>query len=378
MVWISKCFILAWVLAVAYAWGPPEISYAITIDTATTTVFISICGDAIVDPGEECDIPGETGLYSTTIVGRQCSAQCEYGPYCGDAVLQTLYDEECDDGNNADGDFCAADCTVENSAGGGGGSSGSGGGSSGGSDEEEVGDTQVNITGKAYPNATVNILLDGDILGTVRANAQADFSFSTQDVESGTNSFGFWANDSRGVRSTTLNVTFDVTQGAVTTISGVLLPPTISVDKISVARGEPITFSGKSAPNVAIATHIDGNAYIETTQTNSSGDWQLLFNTSRLTDAEHIAKARFEVVQGGKTSESNFSQALSFFVGVSPNPVISSSDLNRDGKVNLIDFSILIFWWGTDAGTSNPSADINGNNRVGLEDFSILLFNWTG
>jgi cysteine-rich repeat protein len=36
---------------------------------------------------------------------------------CGDGVLDTGYpgetDEECDDGNNADGDGCAADCTVE-------------------------------------------------------------------------------------------------------------------------------------------------------------------------------------------------------------------------------------------------------------------------
>ncbi len=352
----------------AFVWGEVEI--------ATTSVTISICGDAVINAGEACDVPGETGVYSTTIAGRQCSLTCQYGPYCGDAILQIAYSEECDDGNNTDGDFCAADCTVENSAGGGGGSRGSGGGSSGGGSSDE-GDTEVTITGKAYPNATVNILLDGDVIGTVRADSQANFTFTTE-VESGTNSFGFWANDSRGVRSVTLNTTFDVTQGAITTISGILLPPTISADKLSVQKGETVTFSGRTVPNVALATHVDGNRFIETTQSNASGEWQLPFNTSRLSEDEHTAKAKFEMVLGGKSSESSFSQALQFFVGVPATGAISSSDLNRDGKVNLIDFSILIFWWNTDGGDSNPKADINGNGRVSIEDFSILLFNWTG
>ena len=80
---------------------------------ATTTLEISICGNEIIDDGEECDVLGETGDYSTTIVGRQCDLDCSYGPYCGDAILQTIYGEECDDGNNNDNDFCSAICTIE-------------------------------------------------------------------------------------------------------------------------------------------------------------------------------------------------------------------------------------------------------------------------
>jgi ABC-type transport system involved in cytochrome bd biosynthesis fused ATPase/permease subunit len=36
---------------------------------ATTTVNLSICGNSLVDSGEQCDVPGETGAYSTTILG---------------------------------------------------------------------------------------------------------------------------------------------------------------------------------------------------------------------------------------------------------------------------------------------------------------------
>ena len=50
------------------------------------------------------------------------------------------------------------------------------------------------------------------------------------------------------------------------------------------------------------------------------------------------------------------------------------SDLNKDGKVNLVDFSILLSFWNTD----DAIADINQDGTVNLADFSIMLFNWTG
>ncbi len=374
----TKCLIACVLIATALLWcsffsATPLFAQS---RTATTTLTISICGDSIINAGEACDIPGETGVYSTTIVGRQCSTVCQWGPYCGDGILQTSHSEQCDDGNNVSGDFCSADCTVENSAGGGGGSKGGGGGSGGGS-TKDMGDTQVSIIGKAYPNSAVSILRDGSVIGTVRANGQADFSFTTG-ASPGTNSFGFWANDVHGTRSITLNTTFDVTQGAITNISGILLPPSIRVDKPAVKKGETITFSGQSVPSVSIATYIDGPQTIKTSQTSVSGEWSLPYDTSGLTDGQHTAKPKFQILLGDKLTDSNFGQALAFTVGTAPNGTITSSDLNSDSKVNLTDFSILIFWWGGAGGGSKPSADINGNGKVGLEDFSILLFNWTG
>ena len=88
--------------------------------SATTTITLSICGNSLVDDGEQCDVPGETGLYSTTIVGRQCSTVCRFGSYCGDGILQTQFTEQCDDGNNTDRDFCSAICKVEPAGSGGG------------------------------------------------------------------------------------------------------------------------------------------------------------------------------------------------------------------------------------------------------------------
>lgn len=345
--------------------------------TATTTLTVGICGDTIITTPEECDVPGEVGAYSTSILGRQCNVLCKFGPYCGDTILQTTFAEECDDGNNVSGDFCTADCKAEPIGGGGGSSSGSGGGARGGSDTE-LGDTQVSIQGKAYPNANVNILQDGDVIGVVRANSAADFFFNTES-DPGTTSFGFWATDSSGLRSISFNTTFDVIQGAVTNITGIFLPPTLGIDNKIIDRGDIIILSGQSVPEVDIVTEIHSDANItENTETDEDGDWELVFDTARVDENVHTAQARFEFFIGGNKSQSSLSQAVTFFVGVSPDAIISSSDLNQDGFVNLIDFSILIFWWGTGGGNSNPPADINNNGNVGLEDFSILLFNWTG
>lgn len=344
------------------------------VEVATTTLTVSICGDAVVGGGEQCDVPGETGVYSTNIAGRQCDVDCQFGPYCGDAILQTVYDEECDDGNNADDDFCSADCKIEPASGGGGSTSGGGSGGGGGS-PTEFGDTRISIEGEGYPGRTINILLDGDSIGSVRADNSGEFSFTT-DASPGATTLGFWATDNTGLRSITLNTTFDVTQGAITNVNGVLLPPTLSVDDQTVDPGEVIELSGQAIPDVEVEIFVDDSTFT-TALADGDGIWSVDLDTSALSLAEHVVKARYSKGSSSLRNESGFSTALQLFVGIDGQPT-SNSDLNRDGRVDLIDFSILIFWWQTNGGDSDPPADINQNGRVSLEDFSILLFNWTG
>ncbi len=342
---------------------------------ATTSVTTSICGDSLVDGAEQCDVPGETGVYSTTILGRQCDTDCTFGPYCGDGILQTIYAEECDDGNNDDGDFCGGDCTIEPAGSGGGGSSGGGSQSSGGS-STPLGDTQISISGTAIPRSTINIILDAQAIGSVRADSKGNFEYATN-ASPGTVSMGFWTEDDNNVRSITYSTTFDVTQGAITTLAGVLIPPTIAVSDATINPGDVITFAGQTIPNATVEVFIGDGVKTLTTSSDGGGFWNVDFDTAGIPAAEYIAKARVIKGSGTLTTESSFSSSLQLFLGVDGSPT-TPSDLNRDGSVNLIDFSILIFWWGTAGGDSDPPADINGNGRVSIEDFSILLFNWTG
>jgi cysteine-rich repeat protein len=299
-----------------------------------------------------------------------------FGPYCGDGILQSPFAEQCDDGNNTDGDFCSAMCQIEPAGSGGGGSSGGGSGGGGGRDRP-LGDTIVNITGRGYPSRTINFLLDSRNIGSVQANSLGVFTLATP-ASPGTATLGIWAIDSAGTRSITSSNTFDVTQGAVTNLNDLLLPPSIRVSSQNINPGDALTVSGQAVPNATINLFLDNStAPIQTTQSVANGTWSMTVATERISVAEHTLRARSTTGTLPLTTQSGFSNSIQLFVGVDGR-VTTPSDLNRDSRINLVDFSILIFWWQTNGGDSNPPADINGNGRVSLEDFSILLFNWTG
>jgi hypothetical protein len=50
-----------------------------------------------------------------------------------------------------------------------------------------------------------------------------------------------------------------------------------------------------------------------------------------------------------------------------------SADLNTDGRVDLVDFSMLAFWWGQPIASTEPS-DLNCDGQITLADFSIMQF----
>jgi cysteine-rich repeat protein len=65
----------------------------------------SICGNGIVEPGEECD-PGTAGFT------RECNINCTFSR-CGDEIVNPAAGEECDRGSfNRDDADCTASCKV--------------------------------------------------------------------------------------------------------------------------------------------------------------------------------------------------------------------------------------------------------------------------
>jgi cysteine-rich repeat protein len=77
------------------------------LDTADVVKFVSVqilrCGDGLVNlPGETCDPPGSVAGAS----GNLCRTDCTV---CGDGHMNG--GEQCDDGNNVNGDGCENNCT---------------------------------------------------------------------------------------------------------------------------------------------------------------------------------------------------------------------------------------------------------------------------
>ena len=380
---ITSGIIAAFLIVSGFVFAPP----AEAIDIPTTLI-ISICGDGIINSGEVCDegLGGNLGEYASSTAERMCAPGClSYGPYCGDGILQVRFTEECDDGNNDSGDLCSAQCISEAAtppSGGGTPVNGSptfgGVPASGGTPGSisSVIDTKVVLRGKAYPNSTVSVLLDGNVIGTTNADNSAEFLYSTTEVTPGTATFGFRATDGGGNESLMTSVVFEVVQSAVTTVANIFLPPTIALSDNQIPPGEPLTISGYSVPQADLITeiHAEGSDAVDTltAEVDQAGVWALQVDTASLAVGFHAAKSFFEL---DDASKSGFGRALSFYIGNgAPPDGEASTDINGDNKVNLVDFSIFLTTWGTD----DIRNDFNGDGTVNLADFSILLFNWTG
>lgn len=89
-------------------WGPLPDTTGGTGATSETTGLPPkppLCGDAVIEPGEECDFGEENNLGGY----GGCEPDCTLAPFCGDGSID-LGHEACDDGNNAGGDGCPSDC----------------------------------------------------------------------------------------------------------------------------------------------------------------------------------------------------------------------------------------------------------------------------
>lgn len=271
------------------------------------------------------------------------------------------------------------------SGGGGGGGSGGGNGSSGGGGFETTdgayrsGDGQVTITGYTSPRSTVTFLVDGKIAKTAVAGSDGSYTVILDLIARGTYTFGVYSIDAAKIKSSTFSTSFTVVGARASSLSNIMIPPSILVTPDPVTPGTPVIISGYTIPNatVTIENEKEGSAAsrkVFTSIANANGAWSISVETN--TFAKGNYKVRAKAAQA-TTLQTNFSNYTIYGVGQAANRPLNT-DLNRDGKVNLVDFSILLFWWGTAGGDSDPPADINSDAKVNLTDFSILLFNWTG
>lgn len=234
---------------------------------------------------------------------------------------------------------------------------------------------KVTLQGKAYPEAKITILKDGQIAATVTADSQANFKAEIINITAGTYTFGFWAEDTEGKRSITINFTTDVTERTTTTISGIFLPPTIGLNKTYLQKGKTLNISGQTAPESEVSIFVsypEMPDIIKKTKARTDGIWFYSFDTSVLDEDPYTVRVKATSLEG---LLSTFSQFLAFSIGKEITEVIKKADINEDGKVNLVDFSILLFNWGI---PKNLGADLNNDGEIDLVDFSIMMYYWTG
>ena len=327
------------------------------VSAASVTISASIpsvCGNDRLDTGEEGD---------TSQLGNQ---SCASRGFSGGGTLN-----------------CEVDCTFDTSqcivGSSGSGNSSGGGGGGGGGGGYFASPTQVVFYGRAYPSSEVTLLKDAQVQASTVAGSDASFQITISNLSAGNYIFSLYGEDKNGARSSLLTFPVSVTEGITTNVSGIFIAPTISVDKSEVKKGDSIALFGQSAPAGQITIGVSSNEFFVKTMADANGIYLYNLDTSELEMGQHFAKSKSSVA----SEISSHSQAVAFTVGNktvfapkrSSNPNLKG-DSNKDSKVNLVDFSIMAYWY--KRSTPPVNVDLNNDKKVDLIDFSILAFYWTG
>jgi len=278
---------------------------------------------------------------------------------------------------------------------------GGGGGGGGGGETVVTPSNRIIFQGRAYPASKVTILKDGVLAASTVAGSDAKFEIVLSSLAAGTYNFACYTEDKNKVRSKLLTFPLTVTAGVTITASGIFIAPTIQVDKIEVRKGENIGIFGQSAADsqvsivvgpaatMSIAT-VDASLLASGVTYSSEGDFFVTvkpgadgvyfynFDTSPLDEGGYLTKSKSVAA----AEISAYGDPASFKVGktsVIKPPVTDKctglkGDYNTDCKINLVDFSIQMYWWNK----ASTEVDLNGDGKVDLVDFSIMLYHWTG
>ncbi|MEK7640973.1 MAG: dockerin type I repeat-containing protein [Patescibacteria group bacterium] len=263
--------------------------------------------------------------------------------------------------------------------------SGGGGGGGGGGGAVVSGAATVMFSGRAYPKSSVTLLKDAAVAASSFAGSDTEFAFLLNNVTPGTYIFSLYSEDSQGRRSSLQTFPVSLTAGATTNVTGIFIAPTIAVDKSEVKKGDNIAIFGQTIPSaeVVISVNSEHELFVKT-PADKNGIYLYNLDTVDLEYGQHFTKSK----AASANAISAFSKSVGFAVGtknVAALPEAKSSvikgDMNGDGKVNLVDFSVVAYWWNrvlTATAKVNVDDKLYPDGKITLRDFSILAYYWTG
>ncbi|PIP26606.1 MAG: hypothetical protein COX31_01300 [Candidatus Moranbacteria bacterium CG23_combo_of_CG06-09_8_20_14_all_40_16] len=318
---------------------------AATSAQITATVAVGVCGNNIVEWSEQCDgsaLNGETCL-SLGFDGGTLS---------------------CDTGC----DFDVSECV-------------------------DLGPDEGSIvfSGKAYPYSVIRILKDGQIAATTAAGANGDFKTTLSDLVTGSYLFAVYAYDANGIKSKTLTFQETIVKDEISEVDDIIIPPTLTANNDDVEQGKNIVFSGYAVPLSLVRIYAGSEKDNQTASTtsSSSGYYSYKMDTESLEKDDYAAVARdtvagypvsedstevfFEVEEKNEEEEDDNESDWGSNLNSQCN---QKGDVNRDCRVNQIDFSIFLNWH--QRSNFPKEVDLNGNNQVDLSDLSIMMHYWTG
>ncbi|MBL8030201.1 MAG: fibronectin type III domain-containing protein [Candidatus Doudnabacteria bacterium] len=234
----------------------------------------------------------------------------------------------------------------------------------------------LSLEGFAAPSSKVVVLHNGSEISNTISQTNGRFNIVLNGLREGVYNLALYYFDPEGFRSDFVNVRVVIQSQKSSASKDIFLPPTIKADKSEVRSGDSIRIFGYAYPSSSVLLYSSSETPL-TTQAGLDGKYTFDFPTQNLVKGFYSVKSKAVV----SNLSSSFSSQVKFLVGteniLSPElgACPAKADFNKDCRVNLIDFSILAYWF-ENAGFPDE-IDLNKDQRVDLVDFSILAYYWT-
>ena len=233
----------------------------------------------------------------------------------------------------------------------------------------------LQISGYTAPDTFVIFTEGAAVIGTDVAGPTGYYSHIFSGLQPTTHHLTFYGIDTLNRTTSPVNIEIYTPAKQLTSVSGMLLSPTVQLLADQFNQGEPITASGSAMPNGDITIFTDSPLRTYYSSASANGSWTYtITNSSEFLLGDY---RYYTLVQDHYGLQSLISNTHTFSVvsttgGGTSCGDITQGDLNCDGNVDLTDFSILMYYWGS----ANAAADCNGDFMVNLTDFSIIMYFW--
>lgn len=243
-------------------------------------------------------------------------------------------------------------------------------------------ETEVRLHGYAYPNSPVTVSINGVKANTTRADDSGEFRIKINNLGDALYNFSVVAQDPELRFSNPVNYSLRVPIKKLTELRGIYLPPTLGVSSRYVLPGEVVRVRGYSKPNSTITVSPPLTDDIDLYSSNN-GEFSFTFDTKELSIGDYT----FIGYILNTFSQRVFSDRVGLSIVNDKNDLeevkycIPKGDINGDCKVNIIDFSIVAFWWEKkldEEFLEKESSELNNDGVVDIVDFSIMAYYWTG
>lgn len=241
---------------------------------------------------------------------------------------------------------------------------------------------QATVAFQGYGPATskVTLLVDGNINTTVTSNNDGSFQLVLNSVPFGNYQYSLFIEDKTGEVSSAAVINASVFDSQPYIFSGIIIPPTVNASILTVQKDGTFTIQGYAVPGSVVRIEVPGLKQMGMVTAGIDGYYQ-----TQITADINAGVYAFRATATFNGITSAYSAPLQILVynpedmeqaPIAPAQLQSCIDVNRDTSINLVDFSILLFWYEK----NNPpeNLDCNADNRVDLTDFSILMYFWTG